>query len=357
MIIDEPNNNIFIIEKLNGLKNAMNKDKLNLEELRRKMENISEYNNYDMYEYLNAMLDPIKNKGGKVPSKIPIPTCSFQLHNSFTFHNNYANGNNVFTLNPFFLASDACKTKEIKVGNDKFNINVCSTYFFLRNEGDGSTPDSYWTTNIAMDMTIPDVYDSYRLVSACMTVKYVGVLEEAKGMMGGCIAYEKNDNLAARFHKVSSPNNIMTTTNTNLKDFANFELIRDSYYHTENTCLEGIKMLYFPLDNSFEEFKKVFNGDGLTIHPDYTQAWHLSTDYFKPGFNWFVYFQNTPFHNVGDFRLDYYLNFECIPKAEFLNYMPVSVSLIPYLPSELKKKFIDEVKDKAASKLNKLNIY
>ena len=45
MIIDEENNNIFIVEKLNSLKNELNRDQVNLKSVRRDIKQLEDYDN------------------------------------------------------------------------------------------------------------------------------------------------------------------------------------------------------------------------------------------------------------------------------------------------------------------------
>lgn len=352
MMIDEQNNNIFIIEKLNGLKNSMNKDKLNLEEIRRRMDIISNYSNYDMYEYLNAMLDPINKKGVKIPNKIPIPTCSFQLHNSLTFRPN-ASGMDVFSFNPFFLSNDSLDGKETKDGEFTANFAANSpfgTYFFNGFDTvDGTKPVSNWYFPSTFSQVIPYVYDKYRLVSACCVIKYIGPLEEVKGVIGGAVSYLKTNYLGCRM--VGKFNGSIVeewgARNPDLDKFGDFELIRDSIYFREHSCLEGLKMLYFPLDNSFKEFKKVFDGSKFTFIMDPVEGpcVKIPDDYLATGFQWTCYLMGCPTTAGRNFKLDYYLNYECIPKAEFMNYIPVSISYY-HIPDELFQKFVKEVQEK-----------
>lgn len=360
MIIDEPNNNIFIIEKVIGLKNALNKDKLNLEELKRKMENISEYYNYNMYEYLNALLDPIKNKGGKVPSKIPVPTCSFQLHNSMNFGPG-TNGLDLFAINPWFLASDAIHNIKVKLDDGEYYlVDSAGLYFFNANANvlDGTKTVYNMNYSASFVQTIPDVYAQYRLVSACIEIKYIGELERAEGIIGGGISFLKTDKAGVRFAATQSGEGSWGSKNPDYGIYGNFEIIRDCFYNAENSCLEGLRMLYFPLDNSFNEFKQVFsNKNQITrvktvVTPEGNfNTLNISNDCFRPGFSWIVYLMKAPVNAGNNFKLDYYFNFECIPKAEFLNYMPITLDARPRLTDELRKKFIEEVKEKAITKL------
>ena len=88
----------------------------------------------------------------------------------------------------------------------------------------------------------------------------------------------------------------------------------DSFYHRENLCLEGLRMLYFPLDNSYDEYVKA-NCSFQTTFGDKkdnnigTEIVRLREPYFKNGFNFFVYVLNAP-SKSSCFKLDIYCNFE-----------------------------------------------
>ncbi|MBO7694186.1 MAG: hypothetical protein J6T10_16325 [Methanobrevibacter sp.] len=358
MIIDKENNSIFIVEKLNSLKNKLNQDTINLESVKRDMQSISSYDNASNYAYLNSLLEPEKAKGTTIPSNIPVPTCSFQLHNYLTFKP-ADNGNDVFTFNPFFLSNDKFIGKDFNFSSADYTMMIgCGMYFFANStrEITGNTPLNDWYYPQAAMQNIPDVYSKYRLVSACCTVKYVGTLEEAKGVVGGGISYIKSPYIGLRFKLKDSTQTGSGSRNPMLSEYGDFELIRDCYYHQENLCLEGIRMLYFPLDNSFEEFKEVWDGTIEKTEPVTTDvgsqpAIRISDKYFKSGFNWFLYTKDAPPSASRNFRFDFYLNFECLPKPEFLNYMPISLSLLPRITLEMKNKFLEEVRDKAITKI------
>lgn len=356
MIIDEENNNIFIIEKLNSLKNELNRDQVNLKSVQRDIKQLANYDNTANYEYLNSLLDPKNQKGVKIPGKIPIPSCSFQLHNFATFRAN-ENGYDVFTCNPWFLANEGLQGKQVQIGEDEtfYLAGSVSPYFFCRLDAvDGKTVTDYWSSATTFTFTIPPVYAKYRLVSACATLRYTGELDQVKGIMGAAITYNKSNNIAFGYGN-SLDNYAYGSLTQAFNDYGNFELIRDSFYSQDASCIEGLKILYFPLDNSFNEFKPVYDGSKTkwSMIPDVGPVATVSEDFYKPGFNWMFYLQGCPYDGSKRvFRMDFYMNYECIPKAEFLNYMPVTLDVRPCLTNDLKKKFMEEVQDKAIQKIN-----
>ena len=84
---------------------AVNGERLNLEGITRAVDALTKYNSKSEFNYLNNLLMPEKCKGVKIPSPIPVPSCSFQLHNCVTLSPN-SQGNLGVMFNPFFLASN-----------------------------------------------------------------------------------------------------------------------------------------------------------------------------------------------------------------------------------------------------------
>lgn len=119
----------------------------------------------------------------------------------------------------------------------------------------------------------------------------------------------------------------VTSINSNYSKYGNFDLAMDSFYHQENMPLEGLKMLYFPLDNSYENYvqtdltgKITNNNAGVQSNTNFIVK---DSDDLKSGFNFLIYTLGAP-PSTTCFKMDVYCNFECLPSAEFMNYMPVS---------------------------------
>lgn len=356
MIIDEENNSVFFIEKLNNLKKELDNDTLDLQRIRKDIKQLNDYKETQNYDYLNDLLDPIKRKGVKIPSSKPIPSCSFQMHNYLTFRIVAATGDNVFLMNPFFLANTNCLNKRYTASDGVvFTVvrNVGDYFYCFDQALDGTKSSSSWGFPAAFSQVIPDVYEQYRLVSSCLTLRYVGPLEEAQGVFGGGIVFDKSRKLGMRLKR--QDNSEIATGNSDFDKYANFELIRDSPYFKEFNCLEGIKMLYFPLDNSFNEFKKVYDGNKLKIVRGNNQRPYdviIDDCYFNTGFFWACFLQGCTLSNpIHYYRIDFYSNYECLPRAELLNYIPISIN-VNYAPKELLKNVLEEIQDKAIQKIN-----
>ena len=369
MYIDKENNNVFIIEKLNNLKKSLDKDTLNLDEINRKMNSVREVSNYDEMTYFKDLMDPINRKIVKIPTPTSVPSCTFQMHNSFSFSAN-DQGMDLFYFNPFFLCNTKFFTRVYPKGDGEhgtwpedvypFN-NGCGTYFAnIAINADGSSVDkkNWYFPGGSVSQVIPDVYDKYRVVSACMTLRYIGQLDEVKGVIGGGITYQKNRYLGFRYDiNKTNPFGISGSRNPELDIFGTLEPIRSSVYFRENLAIEGLKMLYYPIDNSFQQFYKVFDGsEKIKIIGAQTEATgtfaalQLPKDNLPAGFGWIVYLQGVPTGSKC-FKLDYYINYECLPKADLLNYIPITINNC-YITPQLRDKFIEEVKKNAVAKLN-----
>ena len=351
-IVDDIKNNIdgsdmILISKLGTLRNALSTDKLNLRNVKQQIADIASFDKTQNYEFLSNLLRPEKARGSKIPSQVPVPSCSFQLHNCTTLTTN-GSGNCALIFNPFFLAADTAIGSKMDVGGTDYYCHKFLTSLFVNNNANltGTQSDSNWVP-VDIGQVLPAVYDQYRLVSACLVVKYIGRLDNACGVIGGAIIYDQNDTIGGMVQadtgSAYNPNGAGTNSvSPTLAKYGNFDLAMDSFYHQENMCIEGVKELYFPIDNSFEEYVKIMDDTVVGAIPDPTGSggvvYSIQEDYYKSGFNWFFYALGCP-ANINCFKIDIYCNFECLPNAKYLNYMPVSLN--PYIVSaEDKKKMI-----------------
>jgi hypothetical protein len=362
---------------------AVNGERLNLEGITRAVDALTKYNSKSEFNYLNNLLMPEKCKGVKIPSPIPVPSCSFQLHNCVTLSPN-SQGNLGVMFNPFFLASNQWTNNDdnnidgstfYDVGGNSYPGDstvilpkdqpiyspVLATSLMINNDNSlsGTESNNNWRP-VNINQSIPPVYDQYRLVSASVVVKYIGRLDIVSGVIGGAIIFDENPYLNGTIMKkvgdgTSKIADLSVTQNArldnpHLEKYGNFDLAMDSYYHQENLCLEGIRQLYFPLDNSYEEYAKLLNQtsvEELNISTVYTNAIELDTDNYKSGFNFFIYTLGAP--TGACLKLDIYCNYECLPNASFLNYMPVSVSNYS-ITNQDKKEAISIVQEKPIMK-------
>lgn len=101
-VIEE--NEMKMLNEITNLYNEINKNIINMNNLQYSINSLAMYNNRQNYNYLNNLLCPEKAKGCKIPSSVPIPSCSFQLHNCVTLTTNNL-GNIGIIFNPFFYVT------------------------------------------------------------------------------------------------------------------------------------------------------------------------------------------------------------------------------------------------------------
>jgi len=321
-----------MLSYLARLYEAINGEKLDFTNVKNAVDALAKFNKKAEYNYLNNLLHPEKCKGVKIPSPIPVPSCSFQLHNCVTLTTN-ASGNLAFIFNPFFLGnSDDLSMNFTYPGGSKITkANFLSTLWVNNNDTlTGHEPNTNWRP-INIGQSIPAVYDQYRLVSASVVIKYIGRMDITSGVIGGAIIYDDDKSIGANF-TVADSGGVETDFTSSGRAFAkygNFDLAMDSFYHQENLCLEGMRELYFPVDNSYEEYTKLARaGNDITVmelQPAGTGFYINDTDSYKSGFNQFVYVLGAP-PSSACFKVDIYCNFECLPNAAFLNYLPLSMN-------------------------------
>ena len=364
MYINKQNNSVFIIQKLNKLKNELNRDPTKLENIKMGIDEIDNFKDYEKSGYLESLLDPINKKCVKIPVDKPIPSCTFQLHDFYNFRPT-STGKRLICMNPWFLYNeDAARSATFKYGNQSLRLNKYYFPFFFCNNANMGSKD-YGTTGWGLNKElniggIPNIYDKYRLVSACLTIRYTGKAEEASGIIGGAITFDKGTYIGTRICRAGSSASIDDSENPNYFKYTDFEVIRDSPFYQEGNCLEGLRLLYFPLDNNFLEFKKIVSFNNLICtHETYLptgQSYYAlkakDESQMKSGFNWIIYLMNAPYIGINDlnFRIDWYFNYECIPRPELLNYMPLSIDIY-FLPPDMLKKIIEEIQSKAIQKL------
>ena len=344
-----------MLNYIGRLYQAVNGEKLNFDNIKNAVDALSQFNQKQQYNYLNNLLHPEKCKGVKIPSPVPVPSCSFQLHNCVTLRTN-SSGNLGIIFNPFFLSTNSFEDKKLATQQDGIYYTYTPRWlssFYVNNDPSLTGADSndhFYPVNIGQ--CIPPVYDQYRLVSASLVIKYIGRLDTVSGVIGGAVVFDENSEVSGDLKiDVRDPDGTIRDSITSLvhspelSKYGNFDLAMDSFYHQENLCLEGIRELYFPIDNSYEEYVKLFNTDLVDkFNFDYGRLdqgmrIYSTEDYLKSGFKYMIYVMGAP-ANSACFKVDMYCNFECLPKAQFLNYLPLTLNVDPTTQEDKKKASI-----------------
>lgn len=342
---------LIVISKLNNLRASLCQEKLNVSYIKQQIEELSSFNQSQNYAYLTSLLCPERSRGSKMPSQIPVPSCSFQLHNSITLTTN-ASGNVAFVMNPCFLASESIIGSSVTIGETSYNIRNFVTSAWVNNNDTltGSAENNNWVP-VNFFQTLPDVYDQYRLVSASLVIRYIGRLDETRGQIGGAIFYDELPTMGGQVQPGAGQ--VANTGSPYLSKYGIFDYALDAFYSKTNMTLEGVRMLYFPIDNSYEEYTKVMNDSILAVEDglvDGKVVFNPSRDYYKGVFNWFFWAQGCP-SATACFKADIYCNFECLPNARFLNYMPVSINNV-YIPVDKRKEWIMSIQQHPIMKAN-----
>ena len=352
--------------KINKLKYSLNLDILNLRDIQRQINEIQNFKEEQNYDYLQGLLCPEKSQGIRIPSQVPQPTSCFQWKSSFMLTTNQK-GCLFFYYNPFFLYDESTIGKVVSartpIGTTaRYYLAQYLTSFWFANSGliDGIYKTDFILSGIDIKQGVPNLYGTYRLVSASLVMKYIGVMEEAQGVVGGGIDFMDFNLIGGKQYYINNnqpydpSHNSISFEATDPNYFTFFDNIRHLTYSTENNVLEGLRLLYFPIDNKSDQFIKIFNGDGATGFFDAKTRFSLipPIDQYKPGFNWVGYVQNGP--PSSKYKLDIVCNYEAVPRAEYLNYIPISTRLY-YLPWSKRKTILDELKNHAVQKIT--NIY
>jgi len=376
-LIDNYDKNLLQI--IADLYKSMNGEDIDMDGMMNAVDALMKFNKKSKYNYLNDLLYPEIYKNVKIPSPIPVPSCSFQLHNSVTLSTNSL-GNLGIIFNPFFLATnDVANDPLVFKLREKdgllYRTDVLSSFFVNNHDTlTGYESNDNWIP-VNIGQMIPPVYNQYRLVSASIVVKYIGRLDVTSGVIGGAIIFDETQEIGA-FGKYGSlegefAGDYISATNT-LTKYGNFDLAIDSHYHQQNYLLDGIRLLYFPIDNYYEEYTKLFGPKliNLKLVTDWNEGlindrpvMTTSTDYLKNGFKFMIYTLGAP-PSSSCFKVDIYCNFECLPDSEFLDYMPSSISEYTISNNEKKqaieivqKKPIMSIKEVASNLFTKIKTW
>ena len=100
-LIDNYDKNLLQI--IADLYKSMNGEDIDMDGMMNAVDALMKFNAKSKHNYLNDLLYPEMYKNVKIPSPIPVPSCSFQLHNSIKLSTNEL-GNLAFVFNPFFFS-------------------------------------------------------------------------------------------------------------------------------------------------------------------------------------------------------------------------------------------------------------
>lgn len=315
-----------MLSYISRLYNATSGKMMDLDEVKSAIDALTIFNESQKMNYMDYLLHPEKSKGCKIPSTIPVPSAAFQMHNSVTLKTNSL-GNVMCMFNPFFLYDNTTSMTKI-IDGQEIRASKFTSFWYSNSEtldGRSAVPG---LSPMDIGQGIPSVYGSYRVVSASIIVKYIGRMDIASGVIGGAIVFDDNPQIGSigqAYNPEAVPPLIpYSTVGQGFGKYGNFDLAMDSFYHQENLALEGMRMIYFPIDNSFDEYMPIYKFADMSVSGDpLIPTLVLDKDNYKAGFNFMFYSLGAP-PSSACFKIDIYVNYECLPDARFLNYMPIS---------------------------------
>ena len=213
--------------------------------------------------YTQSLLYP-ESYSAKVPGPLPISSATASLRDNFSITPN-ASGK-------FLLIID-CFSKNAKyyVQND------------LDGTGAGTVTLKQWDFNT-------NIIDQYRLVSASVILRYYGNFNQMSGLFVSAVTSDPSGSV----------------------DFKNFQNIEDLTNKYLSKCVDGVKMVYSPMDNRAIEFRpaSTFTNDD---HP------------CKGQYLFVVY--GDLFPNTTCIRVDFYRNYEFTTLPRYREYIRQTKSL------------------------------
>jgi hypothetical protein len=226
--------------------------------------------------YIESLLYP-EETVAKIPSPLPISSATATIRDNFSITPN-SSGKFLLVIDPFY---------------GKGSLYNDSTVDGL---GHGVATD----INLVQNNTL---VDQFRLVSCSLILRYYGNFNQMSGVFVSAVTSDLTGN---------APGTFLT--------FSNIEDLTNKYV---SKCVDGVKLIYTPMDNRAIEFRP-----GV----DYTNGTHPCKNQYL-----FVIMGDL-FPNINCIRVDYYRNIEYTTIPLYREYILQSRSLpcqfeVPLLPS------------------------
>jgi len=280
----KPSGNKKLLNRLNALNIRTPKKMMGVPNLKSFMNTVTSY----QHSYARAVVIPEYAKGAKIPSIFPQPTASLHKHITVPIVTN-ASGKAAILWNPFFLSDTSYNRTQLlldnAVGLDLINSELVSGY-----------------TAIKTDFGIPiNIINTYRLVSASMTIVPQMSIQTAQGSIGGGV-YQIGSDLSAAGYVAASTGIFVLPQMTVAANIDNL-----LYFKKANlTALESIRHIYFPLDPSYEIYVKGNSSHGINDPTDFVFAYYITGAPASANFN-----------------LELYVNYEYIPNVYAQSFIPM----------------------------------
>lgn len=353
---------------LDKLKELLNDNKLDLYCIKKQIDAIGGLN-YCQEEYLKDLLDPINRKNVKIPSKNPVPSVAFQMKtcSNLTLDEN---GEAFVSVCPFFLCDDSFDGKmfsystfDEQEGYKWYNF-ICKTLSASYRFEPRPVDEIKDTFSINMGVE-EEIYIKYRLVSAALKISYIGSVGSSSGTISGAVSLKVDKDMPLYpYGRVRGPVFPPTTDflylASDIKKPDDIEYMSYLTNYKVSRCLDGLTMLYYPVDNSYYQFYDLITRNDIyfrneTFKDSYDNmvlpVLYGNKDKCRSGFKWLIHIEDgQPLAKCIKFEM--YCNFECIPSPKVLNYMPVSINTC-FLTEDMIRDIINKVKEY----IDKNNIY
>jgi len=117
-----------LLEYIVNMHNILRGDHIDVNAFANVVDAIEHMKKEQDHEYLVALTRPETSKGSKIPSQIPVPSSSFQLHNSIMLTTN-ASGHASVIFNPFYLGSSGTNSTLFVNNNAGLTGSASSSFF------------------------------------------------------------------------------------------------------------------------------------------------------------------------------------------------------------------------------------
>lgn len=353
-----------VLNKVNDIYELLKNKNKNINELIEKIKELT--GNDEKTLYLKSLLYPEKYKGIKIPNDVPLPSCTFQLHTTklISLSNTSVP---IFIFNPFFLYEKGNCIEDYKdylppsyyyqnygkeIYIDRFNPKFKNSfkYKYLTTMCAKTGDTTYYPLDF--DQGVNGLYSQYRLVSACIMLKYIGRLENVSGVLGGTILTNNFEYVGGNISVIDDNGGMeISLILPGLDEYSNYQNYLNTIYHKQVNPIDGIKLVYFPLDNTFEEYKEIIKPTNVIGNKDFTFL-KLDHNYIN-NFRFYIYGLGLPnaINNIPNFKLDIYCNFECLPNPELSDFLPLNI-YNSNLNIKNKQDIINIIKNKCVMKLN-----
>lgn len=237
----------------------------NEEEESKMISDLQEYRHASKEQYMRSLLNP-ETHIAKVPSRLPVESAVADLRYNFTITPN-ATGKFVLIIDPVFQTGSLYQDATV----NGLGAGVVTNLTFAQDA---------------------NIIDQWRLVSSSLIIKYYGNFNSMSGLFVG-----------ATTSNVTAASNTAYLTFSNIEDLTNKQVLK---------CIDGIKMIYSPMDEKATEF------NSNTV---YTAGTHPSRWQYL-----FVVYGDL-FPNSGFIRADYFRNIEYTSTPTYKEYIPQTKEL------------------------------